>query len=227
MHCRGWVVAWVGGLCPCGWASGWVDGMIVCERMIWWLGLWKNGWLGRSGDGWVYGYFTICVEPKNMRKEMKLNLCDVKNCPPFYIRKWSLDYRESESKMYHASRAAEMRFLNPAEQWLCLHILRVAREGCNFWIYPRTTVEFSASGKKRKRYIWVWILISGGTEDCHCYVQIIYTKRGGTKAYWENYTRKKLFDCNLRLDLLEVLKKPINLDWMYSCTGEVRNDYRT
>lgn len=85
---------------------------------------------------------------------------------PFYIRKWSLDYRESESKMYHASRATEMRFLNPAEQWLCLYILRVvAREGY-FWIYPRTTVEFSASGKKRKWSIWDRVRISGGTEDC-------------------------------------------------------------
>lgn len=32
------------------------------------------------------GEYTVtlsnCVEPENMRKEMKLNLCDVKNCPP-------------------------------------------------------------------------------------------------------------------------------------------------
>ena len=88
--------------------------------------------------------------------------------------------------MYHASRPAEMRFLNPAEQWLSLHILRVAREGYNFLIYPRTTVEFPASGNRENVPLESEFDSREGLKIVFGYVQIMYTKKVGTKAYWGN-----------------------------------------
>jgi len=169
---------------PARYALSWMSGCVGGWFVPLWMGEWMIGW---NDISWMHDLMALSMKECVIRSigrwvsvRLLYQLCWTgkyeegnetefvwrQKLSPFYIRKWSLDYRESESKMYHASRAAEMRFLNPAEQWLCLHILRVASEGYNFWIYLRTAVEFSASAKKRKWSIWIWVRISGGTEDC-------------------------------------------------------------
>jgi len=169
---------------PAGYALSWLSGCVGGWFMSVWMGEWMIGW---NDNSWMHDLMAWSMKEWVIRSigrwvsvRLLYQLCWTgkyeegnetefvwrQKLSPFYIRKWSLDYRESESKMYHASRAAEMRFLNPAEQWLSLHILRVAREGYNFWMYPRITVEFSANEKKRKWSIWNWVRLSGGTEDC-------------------------------------------------------------